>query len=104
MPLNETIESSVISSSGKKIAYSLAYGFSAKEIQQLWTINSDGSENTLVIDDTGQYITDPGPFRLIPIAWSLDNTKVYLVTTTDMDMEGILRHCTRSISTEQKST
>lgn len=85
LPLNETIESSVISSDGKKIAYSLAYGFGDKDNQQLWTINSDGSENTLVIDDTGQYITDPGPFRLIPIAWSLDNTKIYMVTSTDSE-------------------
>ena len=82
LPLNETIESAVISSDGRKIAYSLAHRFSDEDIQQLWTINSDGSENRLVIDDTGQYITDPGPFRLIPILWSLDNTKVYMVTTT----------------------
>jgi Tol biopolymer transport system component len=75
----------VISSEGTEIAYSLVYGFGEEDIQQLWTINADGSENELVIDNTGQHITDPGPFRLIPIAWSLDNTRVYMVTTTDSE-------------------
>jgi Tol biopolymer transport system component len=79
------LESPVISSDGTKIAYSLVYGFGEEDIQQLWTINADGSENELVIDNTGQYITDPGPFRLIPFAWSLDNTKIYMVTTTDSE-------------------
>jgi Tol biopolymer transport system component len=83
--LNHYIESPVITSDGTKIAYSLVYGFEEEDIKQLWTINADGSENELVIDDTGPYITDPGPFRLIPFAWSLDNTRIYLVTTTDSE-------------------
>jgi len=82
---NHYIESPVITRAGTKIAYSLVHGFGEEDIQQLWTINADGSENELVIDNTGQYITDPGPFRLIPFAWSLDNTRIYLVTTTDSE-------------------
>jgi dipeptidyl aminopeptidase/acylaminoacyl peptidase len=82
---NQYIESPVITRDGTKIAYSLVHGFEEEDIQQLWTINADGSENELVIDNTGQSITDPGPFRLIPFAWSLDNTKIYLVTTTDSE-------------------
>ena len=89
LPLNgsssQYIESPVITSDGTKIAYSLVHGFGEEDIQQLWTINADGSKNELVIENTGQYITDPGPFRLIPFAWSLDNTKIYLVTTTDSE-------------------
>ena len=83
--LNQYIESPVITSDGTKIAYSLVHGFGEEDIKQLWTINADGSENELVIDNTGQYITDPGPFRLIPFAWSLDNTRIYMVTTTDSE-------------------
>jgi len=83
--LNQYIESPVITSDGTKIAYSLVHGLGEEDIQQLWTINANGSENELVIDNTGQYITDPGPFRLIPLAWSLDNTKIYMVTTTDSE-------------------
>ena len=82
---NQYMESPVITSDGTKIAYSLVHGSGEEDIQQLWTINVDGSENELVIDNTGQYITDPGPFRLMPIAWSLDNTRIYLVTTTDSE-------------------
>jgi hypothetical protein len=82
---NQYIESPVITSDGTKIAYSLVHGFGEEDIQQLWTVNADGSENELVIDNTGPYITDPGPFRLIPFAWSLDNTKIYMVTTTDSE-------------------
>jgi Tol biopolymer transport system component len=51
----------------------------------LWTVHPDGSENTLVVDNIGQYITDPGPFRLVPSTWSLDNTRLYMVTTTDSE-------------------
>jgi Tol biopolymer transport system component len=83
--LNRHIESPVITSDGTKIAYSLVHGFEEGDIQQLWTINADGSENELVIDNTGQFITDPGPFRLIPFAWSLDNSKIYMITTTDSE-------------------
>jgi hypothetical protein len=82
---NQYIESPVITSDGTKIAYSLVYGFGEEYIKQLWTVNADGSENELVIDNTGPYITDPGPFRLIPFAWSLDNSKIYMVTTTDSE-------------------
>ncbi len=82
---NQYIESPVITSDGTKIAYSLVHGFEEEDIKQLWTINADGSENELVIDNTGPFITDPGPFRLIPFAWSLDNTRIYMVTTTDSE-------------------
>jgi hypothetical protein len=82
---NQYIESPVITRDGTKIAYSLVHGFGEEDLKQLWTINADGSENELVIDNTGSYITDPGPFRLIPIAWSLDNTRIYMVTTTDSE-------------------
>jgi WD40-like Beta Propeller Repeat len=82
---NQYIESPVFSSDGTKIAYSLVYGFGEEDLKQLWTIDADGSENELVIDNTGPYITDPGPFRLIPFAWSLDNTRIYMVTTTDSE-------------------
>jgi Tol biopolymer transport system component len=85
LSLNLYVESPIITSDGTKIAYSLVHGFGEEDIQQLWTINADGSENELVIDSTGQYITDPGPFRLIPFDWSLDNTKIYMVTTTDSE-------------------
>lgn len=79
------IESPVISRDGGKIAYSLVHGFDAEGLQQLWTIDPDGSGNTLLVDDTGQYIADPGPFRLVPVAWSLDKSKIYLTTTTDSE-------------------
>ncbi len=79
------IESPVISRDGTRIAYSLVYGFGEDDIQQLWTVNADGSGNELAIDDTGRYIADPGPFRLIPFAWSLDSSRVYMVTTTDSE-------------------
>ena len=82
---DQYIESPVFSSDGTKIAYSLVYGFEEADLKQLWTIDADGSENELVIDNTGQYITDPGPFRLIPFAWSSDNTRIYMVTTTDSE-------------------
>jgi Tol biopolymer transport system component len=83
--LDRIIESPVISRDGGKIAYSLVHGFDAEGLQQLWTIDPDGSGNTLLVDDTGQYIADPGPFRLVPVAWSLDKSKIYLTTTTDSE-------------------
>jgi len=82
---NQYVESPVITSDGTKIAYSLVHGFGEEDLQQLWTISADGSENELLIDNTGPYITDPGPFRLIPFAWSLDNTRIYMITTTDSE-------------------
>ena len=81
----QAIESPVISSDGRKIAYSQVYNYGEGDLQELWTINSDGTENTLVIDDTGQYITEGGPFRLGPVAWSSDNSQVYMLTTSDME-------------------
>jgi Tol biopolymer transport system component len=82
---DQYIESPAISRDGARIAYSLVHGFGNEDLQQLWMINPDGSENTLVIDNTRQYITDPGPFRLVSSAWSLDNTRLYMVTTTDSE-------------------
>jgi Tol biopolymer transport system component len=79
------IESPVISRDGAKIAYSLVHGFDAEGFQELWTINPDGSANTLLVEDTSRYIADPGPFRLVPVAWSLDRSKIYLTTTTDSE-------------------
>ena len=81
---DQYIESPAISLDGAKIAYSLV-GFGSVDLQQLWTIHPDGSENTLVVDNTSRYITDPGPFRLVPSAWSLDDTRLYMVTTTDSE-------------------
>jgi len=82
---NQYVESPVLTSDGTKIAYSLVHGFEEEDLKQLWTINADGTENELRIDNTGPYITDPGPFRLIPFAWSLDNTRIYMITTTDSE-------------------
>ena len=80
---DELIESPAISIDGTRIAYSLLYGSDRGPIGQLWTINADGTGNKLLFDDTGQYVPGYGyfPFYLIPVAWSLDNTKIYLVTT-----------------------
>lgn len=85
MSVEHYIESPVITRDGTKIAYSLVLGFGDKSVQQLWTINADGSGSTLLIDNTSPYITDPGPFRLIPVAWSLDKSKIYMTTTTDSE-------------------
>lgn len=84
-PQGKYIESTVISPDGQKIAYSLLNWSSNNSTEQLWTINVDGSDNKLVIDDTGRFIVEQGPFRLAPIAWSKDNTKIYLHTTTDSE-------------------
>ncbi len=78
-----TIECPKISPDGEKIAYSLYFGGSRSA--QLWTMNADGTDNKMVIDDTGIYIVEEGPFRLVPLAWSKDKTKVYMVTTTDSE-------------------
>jgi Tol biopolymer transport system component len=79
------IESPAISMDGTTIAYSLVHGFGNEGNQQVWTIDADSSENTLVADNTGQFITDPGPFRLVPVAWSADKSKIYMTTTTDSE-------------------
>lgn len=84
-PQNKYIESTIISLDGQKIAYSLLNWSGGNSTEQLWTINADGSENKLVIDDTGRFIAEQGPFRLAPIAWSKDNSKIYLHTTTDSE-------------------
>jgi hypothetical protein len=84
LSLDQYIETPIITSDKSKIAYRV-YGFDDEEIQQLWIINPDGTGNTMVSEDTRQYITDPGPFRLRPVAWSSDNTQVYMVTTTDSE-------------------
>lgn len=84
-PQGKYIESTVISLDGQKIAYSLLNWGGGNSTEQLWTINAGGSENKLVIDDTGRFISEQGPFRLAPIAWSKDNSKIYLHTTTDSE-------------------
>lgn len=80
---HELIESPAISMDGTRIAYSLLSGSDHGPVGQLWTINADGTGNKLLFDDTAQYAPGYGyfPFYLIPVAWSLDNTKIYLVTT-----------------------
>ena len=73
------LESPTISFDGTKIAFALTN-------RQLWTVNSDGTNPRLIIDDTATYITDNlGPFRLNPAAWSKDDTKIYLLPTTDSE-------------------
>ena len=63
-----------ISSDGTKIAY-ISYsdiiGGVKPEKRQLWTINSDGSENKLIIDGFN--------LSLIPIGWSKDQRGVYMI-------------------------
>ena len=71
LSVDRYLESPVISVDGTKIAYSLVTGFDEDQSKQLWTINPDGTENVLAIDNNSRYITDPGPFRLRPIADSL---------------------------------
>ena len=82
---NKSIESPKISLDGTKIAYSLINWGNNNYSQQLWTINADGSDNKIIADNTKQYIIDQGPFRLVPVAWSKDKTKVYLITTSDSE-------------------
>lgn len=74
------IESPVISADGQKIAYALI-----TEHGQLWTVNSDGTNSTLVIDRTYDYLEKNSRFRLAPVAWSYDNTKIYMQTTSDSE-------------------
>ena len=74
------IESPRISADGQKIAYALI-----TESGQLWTINSDGTDNKLVIDRTKDYLEASSRFRLAPVAWSQDKTKVYMQTTSDSE-------------------
>lgn len=78
------IEFTPISLDGTLIAYS-THGFPPDEVHQLWIANADGSDNRLLADETGRFITDPGPFRLVPIEWSADNSKIYLTTNTDSE-------------------
>jgi Tol biopolymer transport system component len=82
------IESVAISQDGSQIAYSLLIwgGDDPQEwYEQLWVVGSDGSDNRLVADRTGDSIIDRGPFRLGPVAWSEDLSKVYMVTNTDSE-------------------
>lgn len=80
LPQGKVVESTKISLDGEKIAYSLL-----GHQEQLWRINADGTNNEMIIDDTAQYIVEKGPFRLAPVAWSADKTKVYMMTTTDSE-------------------
>jgi len=82
------VESLAISQDGSQIAYSvLDWSGSAVEdwYEQLWAVGADGTGNRLIADRTGDHIVDPGPFRLAPVAWSQDMSKVYLVTNTDSE-------------------
>jgi len=82
------IESPRISSDGEMIAYSLLVGYTGNyftDTEQLWTIKADGTENKLAIDKTRDYLGSNSRFRLAPVAWSQDKTKVYLQTTSDSE-------------------
>ncbi|MFH1750041.1 MAG: hypothetical protein ABH837_04100 [bacterium] len=82
------IESPKISVDGEKIAYSLLVqntGNYSTDTEQLWVINSDGTENKLVIDKTRDYLGSNSRFRLVPVAWSQDETEIYLQTTSDSE-------------------
>lgn len=82
------IESPRISADGEKITYSLLVrntGNYFTDTEQLWIINSDGTENKLVIDKTRDYLGNNSRFRLAPVAWSQDETKIYLQTTSDSE-------------------
>jgi Periplasmic component of the Tol biopolymer transport system len=85
LPDGQYVESVKISPDSKKIAYSLITYGNSTSTNQLWTINSDGTDNKMVIDNTRRFITDSGPFRLAPLEWSKDETKIYMITTTDSD-------------------
>lgn len=85
LPQGKSVESTKISLDGEKITYSLLNWGNNNATEQLWTMNADGTENKIAIDDTGRYIVEQGPFRLAPVAWSKDKTKVYMITTTDSE-------------------
>lgn len=77
------IEFTPITRDGTLIAY--AVHRRSPDVHQLWVAHTDGSDNRLIADETSGYITDPGSFRLAPIAWSADGTKIYLITNTDSE-------------------
>ncbi|HPM27874.1 MAG TPA: hypothetical protein PLX55_01755 [bacterium] len=83
LPKNKFIESAKISSDGTMIAYSLLDKHNPEG--ELWTINADGADNKMIIANTGRYIVEQIPFRLAPLAWSKDKTKIYMITTADSD-------------------
>ncbi len=85
LPKGKSVESTKISPDGEKIAYSLLNWGNNNFTEQLWIMNADGTDNKMVIDDTGKYIVEQGPFRLAPVAWSKDKSKVYMITTTDSE-------------------
>ncbi len=85
LPQGKSVESTKISPDGQKIAYSLLNWGNNNFTEQLWVMNADGTDNKMIIDDTGRYIVEQGPFRLAPLAWSKDRTKVYMITTTDSE-------------------
>lgn len=79
------VDSVAISPDGSQIAYSLLYWPSSIDDwnEQLWVIDSDGSNNRLIADQSGDSIIEPGGFRLAPVAWSEDMSSVYLITRAD---------------------
>lgn len=84
-PKGEYVESPVLSDDGEKIAYSLIHTENDMSSEQLWTMNADGTENTLIIENTAQFLEEDGPFRFIPLTWSNDKKFVYLDMTTDSE-------------------
>jgi Tol biopolymer transport system component len=82
------IESVAISQDGSQIAYSVLHwpsGQAEDWFEQLWVVSADGTDIRLIADRTADYIVDPGPFRLGPVSWSQDMSKIYLVTNTDSE-------------------
>lgn len=79
----DSIEHTPITLDSSMVAYAV-HGWST-DVHQLWIVNTDASNNRLLVNETSRFITDPGPFRLVPIAWSADNSKIYLTTNTDSE-------------------
>jgi Tol biopolymer transport system component len=92
-PLNTVLQPSyfeavAISQDGSQITYSVLHwpsGQVEEWYEQLWVVSADGTDNRLITDRTADYIVEPGPFRLGPVSWSRDMSKIYMVTNTDSE-------------------
>ncbi|MBI3035908.1 hypothetical protein HYY71_06320 [Candidatus Woesearchaeota archaeon] len=73
-----------ISPDGTKITYLLSNN-DQDFTDQLWTMDINGKDNKLIIDKINERLEQQGFNRLflIPVAWSKDNLKIYLVSTSD---------------------
>ncbi len=83
-----------ISADGKQIAYFASNQFVSKAPNvfranpsiQLWVIKNDGTGKKMVADLTEKYsLTQYGLFPLIPVTWSIDNTKLYALVVPGRD-------------------